>query len=266
MMKKFAYSQWSWGIDGKENFIRACEDLSRAGCYGIEGVSGFADLFGGFEGYDKACRDYGMTTASVYFFLSGDFEKDVTELLDKVDYIVKTGTKTVTVQGVFGIAHPTQEDLDYMVRTVSAIAKILKPYGIRPCLHPHHNTPVVRESEIDYFMEHTDPETVGLCPDTAHLVVGGCDPVKICEKYADRIWFTHLKDITLDGVEGDLSEDPTVYGRFRELGEGDVDFHGIFRVLKAAGYDGWLCVELDGSRTTNYDSAVISMKYLDENW
>lgn len=266
MAKKYAYSQWSWGMSGSQDFVRACEDLSRAGCPGIECVGTFFDLFGGYEPFDETCRKYGMTPASIYFFLSGDFEKDVTELLDKIESVVRCGVKTITVQAPFGILHPTEEQIMTVCRTAAAFGKICKPYGIIPCLHPHHNTPIMRKSEIDTFMQYTDPAEVGLCPDTAHLVAGGCDPVEIFRTYQDRIKFVHLKDIDLEDYTGDPIDCPTIYAQFRELGEGTIDFPAIFKILKDAGYDGWLCVELDGSRTTNYDSAVVSMKYLDENW
>jgi sugar phosphate isomerase/epimerase len=57
-----------------------------------------------------------------------------------------------------------------------------------------------------------------------------------------------------------------VYSNFRELGEGDIDLKGVFDVLKSADYEGYLCGELDRSRFTNKESAIITMKYLCENW
>ena len=115
-------------------------------------------------------------------------------------------------------------------------------------------------------MEHTDPALVGFAPDTAHLVAGKCDPVKIIDRYKDRVRFTHLKDITGTMQGGVMQDGVEVYANFRELGEGHVNFPEIFRILKSVNYDGYLCAELDSTRTTHKHSAAISMKYLQENW
>ena len=88
------------------------------------------------------------------------------------------------------------------------------------------------------------------------------------DRYKERIKFVHLKDITGDmDVRGiDQTIGVEVYSNFRELGEGIVDFPGVFRVLKSVNYGGYLCAELDKTRYTNKESAAISLKYLNENW
>ena len=123
------------------------------------------------------------------------------------------------------------------------------------------------ENEIDFIMNNTDSALVAFGPDTAHMTAGKCDPVKMIKKYADRVKFTHLKDITSDGVEAaGMQAWVEVYSNFRELGKGIVDFPSIFKILDSVGYDGFLTVELDRSRFGNKESAIISMKYLKDNY
>lgn len=50
--------------------------------------------------------------------------------------------------------------------------------------------------------------------------------------------------------------------RFLPLGQGTVDFKGVYKALKHGGYDGVLCVELDKQPVCNYRSAQISREYL----
>ena len=79
----------------------------------------------------------------------------------------------------------------------------------------------------------------------------------------------NLKDITSARIEAEGTQAGVeVYSAnvFRELGEGIIDFPAIFRILDDAGYDEFLTVELDRSRFTNKESAVISMKYLKEHY
>jgi inosose dehydratase len=142
-----------------------------------------------------------------------------------------------------------------------------KEYDIIPCLHPHYNTTVMYESEIDFILQNTDPEMVAFGPDTAHMTAGQCDVVKMIKKYADRVKFTHLKDITNGGVEAaGMQAGVEVYTNFRELGEGIVVFPAIFKILDDAGYDGHLTAELDRSRFGNKESAIMTMKYLKEHY
>jgi inosose dehydratase len=123
------------------------------------------------------------------------------------------------------------------------------------------------ENEIDFILQNTDPELVAFGPDTAHLTAGKCDPVKVIKKYADRVKFIHLKDITDAGVvAAGMQAGVEVYTNFRELGEGIVDFSSVFNILDSVGYDGFLTAELDRSRFGNKESAVMSMKYLMDNY
>ena len=45
--------------------------------------------------------------------------------------------------------------------------------------HPHLGSVIENEQETNYALEHTDPKYVGFVPDTAHLVLGRMDPVKM---------------------------------------------------------------------------------------
>ena len=115
-------------------------------------------------------------------------------------------------------------------------------------------------------MQNTDPALVGFAPDTAHLKVGLCDPVQIFERYKDRIAFTHIKDVrgalSSSGMMGDVE----IYSNFLELGEGNVDLDGVFRVLKSIDYRGYLCVELDTPPVSNKDSARKNLEYMRKHW
>ena len=95
------------------------------------------------------------------------------------------------------------------------------------CFHPHANTPVFTEEQIDLLMANTNPELVTLCLDTAHTTLAGMDPVKAFDKYADRLGYVHLKDVDPD--ESVHPEWPMK--RFRPLGVGTVDFKGIYNCL-----------------------------------
>jgi inosose dehydratase len=92
--------------------------------------------------------------------------------------------------------------------------------------------------------------SINLCPDTAHIALGGTDNLKVIDTFFDRINYVHLKDLSDEG--------------FVELGEGSVPLDKIMNLLKQKGYNGWLTVELDASEKTPLESAEISRAYLDK--
>lgn len=267
MPAKIAYAQWPWGTGSREEFIQSCKDLSEVGYHYFESVKAFIDTFSAEpEEFKKLCREYDLVPCSFYFHLTGDYETDVNELLGKIGFVADNGIRTITIQGTWDSTPATAEDLKRETSIVNAYGKICKPYGIIPCVHPHHNTHIMTESDIDYVMQNTNPDEVGLAPDTAHLIAANCNPYTIFERYIDRVKFMHLKDIYGAMASGGMQAGVEVYSNFRELGEGVVDFPSIFALLKKVNYDGYLCIELDGSRTSNKESAAMSLEYMKKNW
>jgi sugar phosphate isomerase/epimerase len=61
-------------------------------------------------------------------------------------------------------------------------------------LHNHLDEMVQGPEEVDRCMAMTDPKLFNFAPDTAHLHLGGCDVVRMFEKYKDRLVFMDYKD------------------------------------------------------------------------
>lgn len=267
MSSQFAYAQWPWGTGSREQFIVSCRELSEVGYKYFESVKAFIDTFKASpDDFRAITAEYDVRPISFYFHLSDDRRFDVDDLKAKIGFVADCGIKTITVQGKWSPAPATEEDLVYTLGTINEYGAVCRSYGITPCIHPHHNTAVMYESDIDFVMGNTDPADIAFGPDTAHLAAGKCDPAAIFERYKERIRFTHLKDLKGALKSGGMQDGVEVYSNFRELGEGDIDFSAIFKILKSVGYGGYLCGELDSSRTTNKESAAVTMKYLRENW
>lgn len=267
MGAKFAHTVWQWGTT-KEDFIQGAKDIKYAGFEYFESVKGFIDIFADdIPGFKAICKEIGVIPVGAYFHLNGTKENDIDDIEKKLPFMVENNMFRMSVQapGVFGRA-ANDEELKYNVEAITKIGKICKPYGVKPCVHPHYNTTIMVERDIDFVMQNTDPSEVFFGPDTAHLTAGDCNPVEIFDRYKERIQFTHLKDIR-DAMESEgMEEGKEVYSNFRELGEGNVDFPGVFKVLKSVNYDGYLCAELDRSRFNNKISAEINMLYLQKTW
>ena len=116
--------------------------------------------------------------------------------------------------------------------------------------HPHAETHIQYEDQIEQFLEDTDPELVSLCLDTGHHAYSGGEPVSFLRKHHERISYLHFKSVdraTLDRVNAENVPlvTATEMGVFCEPRDGVVDFKALGGVLREIGYDGWATVEQD---------------------
>ncbi len=99
--------------------------------------------------------------------------------------------------------------------------------------------------------------------DPSHLGYQGVDYVAFIERFRDRIFHVHMKDVAwrqtpgLSGVFGGhlTFGDARRFWDFRSLGRGNVDFERIIRALNAIGYRGPLSVEWEDSGMDREDGA-----------
>jgi inosose dehydratase len=131
--------------------------------------------------------------------------------------------------------------------------------GFRAGVHNHLNEMVEGPAEVDRCMELTNPKLFHFSPDTAHLYLGGSDPVKMFQKYKDRIMFMDYKDARWTTPKADVvlpngkvekkdSNSAKFFESIYDLGDGDIDFPALHRILKEIHYQGWNCVDLDYTR------------------
>lgn len=265
---KIAYTGWTWLINHKDNYRWEFEQfLKEVADLGYEAVENFAFITKYFDNNAeevKALLDrYGLEMANLYEHYTDDSEADYQSAVEYVDFMKKIGATHLNLQGTMWQDKPYNRPIDKKkietyAELSNRIGALCTENGIKACMHPHANTNLFSEEEIDYFCSLTDPKTVYLCLDTAHTVLAGMDPVKVFAKFADRIGYVHLKDVAPDEEQ---YRDCQMH-RFLPLGMGTVDFKGVYNSLKNGGYDGVLCVELDRQPVCNYKSAMISRQYI----
>ena len=84
--------------------------------------------------------------------------------------------------------------------------------------------------------------------DPSHYVLQHLDYLENIDIYHDRIRMFHVKDAELNprgrqGVYGGFQSWVNRAGRFRSLGDGQVDFGAVFTKLTQHGYRGWAVME-----------------------
>lgn len=84
--------------------------------------------------------------------------------------------------------------------------------------------------------------------DPSHLILQQLDYLGFMDAYQERIKLVHIKDAEFNptakqGVYGGYQSWLDRAGRFRSLGDGQVDFRAIFSKLAAADFEGWAVLE-----------------------
>ena len=114
-------------------------------------------------------------------------------------------------------------------------------------LHP--GSDVYDGATFELFLKHTkNHPAVGINYDASHFVLQQLDYCEFIQLYGDRISGFHVKDAEFRpsgrvGVYGGYQPWAQRAGRFRSLGDGQVDFTRVFTLLTEAGFDGWAVVE-----------------------
>ena len=72
---------------------------------------------------------------------------------------------------------------------------IYEEFGVNLVFHPHVDTHVETQEQIERFLDDTDPQFVNLCLDTGHIAYAGGNNVEIVQRYPDRITYVHLKQV-----------------------------------------------------------------------
>ena len=138
-----------------------------------------------------------------------------------------------------------------LIDTVHKVARIARDrYSLEVVFHPHAETHVEYEDQIEMFLEQTDPALISLCLDTGHHAYRGGDPVVFMRRHHSRIPYLHLKSLDAQVLKRVQAENipfakAVAMGIFCEPSEGVVDFKAFRSVLNDANYQGWAMVEQD---------------------
>ncbi len=139
----------------------------------------------------------------------------------------------------------------HLIDVIHRIARMARErFGLQLVFHPHVDTHVQYEDQIEAFLEQTDPNIVSLCLDTGHHAYRRGDPVSFMRRHHKRIPYLHLKSVDRelqDKVEsqGIPFAKAVEMGVFCEPSKGAVDFKAFRDVLNEVNYQGWAVVEQD---------------------
>jgi sugar phosphate isomerase/epimerase len=129
------------------------------------------------------------------------------------------------------------------------ILNVFDENGVDLCYEIHPGEDLHDGVSYEMFLEHTNNhKRACLLYDPSHFVLQCLDYLTYIDHYHERIKMFHVKDAEFNptgkqGVYGGYQSWINRAGRFRSLGDGQVDFEGIFSKLASYDYDGWAVME-----------------------
>jgi sugar phosphate isomerase/epimerase len=121
--------------------------------------------------------------------------------------------------------------------------------GVDLCYEIHPGEDLHDGITFEMFLDEVKGhKRANLLYDPSHFVLQALDYKQYIDFYHERIKMFHVKDAEFNptgkqGVYGGFQSWINRAGRFRSLGDGQVDFKSIFSKLTQYGYDGWAVLE-----------------------
>lgn len=182
------------------------------------------------------------------------------QLKKSVDASVNLGTTNVSVMSG-GLAWPMiypwpqrpagliEEAFTELAARWRSILEYANERGVTFGYELHPGSDLYDGATFEMFLEKVDGNPAAcLTYDPSHFLLQQLDYVDFIARYYDRIRAYHVKDAEFRpngrvGVYGGYQDWAGRAGRFRSLGDGQVDFTRIFSLLTQLGYDGWAILE-----------------------
>jgi inosose dehydratase len=138
-----------------------------------------------------------------------------------------------------------------LVDTTRRVAEIAKAeYGLQLVFHPHAQTHVEYEDQIEALLDATEPELVSLVLDIGHHAYCGGDPIAFMRRHHGRIPYLHLKSVDRER-RAKVAAENIPYAKavamdvFVEPSAGVIDFMAFRDLLREIDYVGYGIVEQD---------------------
>lgn len=144
-------------------------------------------------------------------------------------------------------------------------------YGIDLCYEIHPGEDLHDGITFERFMEATgNHPRAQMLYDPSHFVLQQLDYVQHIDVYHEFIKMFHVKDAEFNptprsGVYGGYQNWVERPGRFRSLGDGQVDFNAIFSKLAQYDYNGWAVVEWECCLKNPEDGAREGAEFVKEH-
>jgi len=136
-----------------------------------------------------------------------------------------------------------------LARRWKPILDVFDECGVDACFELHPGEDLHDGATFERFLDAVNGHPrANILYDPSHMVLQQLDYLAFLDLYHDRVRAFHVKDAEFNptgrgGVYGGYSDWINRPGRFRSLGDGQVDFSGIFSKMAQYDYPGWAVLE-----------------------
>jgi sugar phosphate isomerase/epimerase len=151
------------------------------------------------------------------------------------------------------------------------ILNVFDECGVDLCYEIHPGEDLHDGISYEMFLEKVNNHPRAcLLYDPSHFVLQGLDYLAYIDHYHERIKAFHVKDAEFNptgkqGVYGGYQSWVNRAGRFRSLGDGQVDFKSIFSKLSAYDYKGWAVLEWECAIKNSEDGATEGAPFIKDH-
>jgi sugar phosphate isomerase/epimerase len=224
--------------------------------WGFSEVESFGDFGGAIAG---PLGDAGLKVRSMHVGYDR-LQKDLPGVLKEADVL---GCKTILNPYLPHKQQPmaSREEILAVAKDFAQWSKECRAAGKRfgYHIHGHEFGPAPEGTLFDVLAKESGPD-VGFEADVYWVTVGGADPVKLIEKYAGRVWYTHLKDMA-NGI-APQSEAARGEAARAVLGTGQLDIKGILAASAKAGVEWHILEDESADPVGNIPKSVAAYKAL----
>ncbi len=164
-----------------------------------------------------------------------------------------------------------EEGFKELARRWRPILDYYEECGVNICYEIHPGEDIHDGVTFERFLDAVDGHPrCNILYDPSHFILQQLDYLAFIDHYHDRIKMFHVKDAEFlpngkSGVYGGYQGWVDRPGRFRSLGDGQIDFKGIFSKLTAYDFDGWAVVEWECALKHNQDGAREGAKFVSDH-
>lgn len=260
-----------------EDPIRTLELVSEAGYHNLEGINfrinESPSLVPGMSADQLRAKLESLNLRFVSAHIDPILPFNPELLEPALQFNHDVGNETI---GLSESCYVSVQDLFETCAVYNRIGELCKKYGLQFALHNHYHEFRVFEGQsktsFELVCENTDPELVKFQLDTYWALRAGQDPVKLIERYGDRIASLHQKDYPkgyeenlvllhkVDWARADANRslDP-IYElcadeEFTEIGDGIMDIQSILDAGNRFENIKYVILEQDHSQLGEFES------------
>ena len=212
------------------------------------------------------CEKYGITIANFVFssdFLNGRKESDMNpdcelaRIRGRIDYAALLGCKTVRHDALWSLGECPSFDkaLEIIAPRIREISEYARTKGIKTMVE-NHGFICQAPDRMERLYNAVDCDNFGLLCDIGNFLCSDSEPARSVSIVAPYTAYVHAKDFYFkSGNSADVPAEgqgclKTSGGNFIKgapIGHGCVPVTQCLRILKGAGYDGYVTIEYEGA-------------------